>query len=177
MKRKTYFSDESRLRMLLERFEAGLTDNREERRLFAAFAPGHLLPADLEPLRPMMAMYAAMAPARRRVVPPAVRWLSAGVAACLLAVVGFGYAGYLRQAASSEATRQMYAGSYVIRNGVRYTDPAAILGELEQAERIVGNHAGAAERAANAAAVVTLPDGIDMDDPRIRAVVESALGD
>lgn len=163
-----------RIRHLNALFEQGCSSNSQERELFAAFAPGRPLPPDLEPLRPLMQMYAAMAPKpRRKPMPIAIRWLSAGVAASLLAIVGWGYASHLSSRKNLDEMRRMYAGSYVIRNGVKYTDPAEIMADLNHAEQLVSRNSRAAKVATPTPSPI--PDEIDMDDPAIRKVIESAL--
>lgn len=152
------------LRRRVERFEQGLTDVAEERRLFADFAKAPTLPPDLEELRPMMLWYASLAPAeeqqsqRRHSFPV---WLSAAAVVAVLMTVGISF--ITGGVMSGDPDLHLYAGSYVMRNGVKDTNLRRILPELKRAERIAAEHSGLLLSGADGA--------IDMSDPEVAAVI------
>lgn len=157
-------ADAERLRRLVMRFEAGDTSVAEEQRLFARFAEGKKVPEDLEHLRPMMQWYASMAPAKTVQRGPAVaKWI--GIAASLAVVVtltvGLIHTGVNRNFDTRE-------GSYIITNGVKNTNIAAILPDLDKAENTVKRIQKMSRN---------LPDAVDMSDPYVRKAVERRYQD
>lgn len=157
-------AEAQRLRRLVERFEAGETSVAEEQKLFARFAPGKKVPADLEPLRPMMQWYASMAPAStKRRGSTVVKWV--GVAASL-AVVATLAVGLMRSATDPDFASR--GGSYVITNGVKNTNIAAILPDLDRAESTVKR---IKELRHN------MPDEVDMSNPYVRKAIERRYQD
>lgn len=162
----------------IDRFMAGETSVAEEQALFAAFAPGRGVPPELEMWREQMQWYASLAPAapaRRR--PRAVRFAAWATAAASVAMLVTVAAGYIRQVHALPDDYVAYAGSYVIRNGVKTTDLAAILPEIKRVEHIVSRQQSEAAKAveAGSARAVVDYDGIDMDDPEVRRVIERVL--
>lgn len=169
-------SAERRLTELVDRFMAGETTVAQERRLFRAFAPGRRVPPALEPHREMMQWYASLAPEaapRRAALPRPAAWMAAAVAAGLLLTVGISY---MHRASALPDDYRIYRGSYVIRNGEKITDLAEILPEVKRVEQIVSNQQAVAAREVEAS-LATQPvlDGVDMDDPEVRAIVTRAL--
>lgn len=155
-------ADDASLRRMVERFEAGETSVAQERKLFSRFADGKVLPADLEPLRPMMQWYASLAPARSR----SGRVASVvGVAASLALVVTLSV-GLMRNSLTPELAAR--SGSYVITNGVKNTNLAAILPDLDNAESTVRRSQQASHN---------MPDAVDMSDPYVRMAVERRFQD
>ncbi len=167
------------LQTTIQRFFDGETTVREERALFAAFAPGRNVPADLEQYREMMQWYATMSGAaaiRGRKRPRFAVWSSAAAAVAMIAVVAVSYVG---RAAAFDRECLAYAGSYVIRNGVKDTDIKRILPEIKNVNTIVSRQQAIAAGSAVTAMDVTEPvvlSGVDMDDPRVKEMIELALG-
>lgn len=119
-------------RHLLQLFEAGETSFAEEQRLYAYFRRRRL-PADLRPLRPLMAWYENGCVGE----PPAAeephrsgwwtrsRIVSVAASVAVLVAVGFMAAGIADRSPEDEFSRQ-YTNCYVIRNGKRVTDPREV---------------------------------------------------
>lgn len=157
-------ADAERLRQTVKRFEAGETTVAEERRLFARFSQGKSLPSDLEPLRPMMQWYAAMTPPKTvRRGAATVKWI--GIAASL-AVVATLSVGLIRTATDRDLDAR--AGSYIITNGIKNTNIAAILPDLDHAENTVKQIQKMSRN---------MPDAVDMSDPYVRKAVERRYQD
>lgn len=165
------------LHTLAQRFADGLTDVDEERRLFAAFAPGRRVPADLEHLRPEMQWYASLLPAakpRRRLSVTLFR-LGAAAAVAMIVTVAVGY---FNRMATLPDDYLAYTGSYVIRNGEKITDLSRILPEIRRVDDIVTRtQATAANVVAGSvpSAADAICEGVDMDDPEVRRVMERAF--
>lgn len=125
-------------RALLSRFEAGETSPAEETALFDFFR-SPALPADLEPLRPLMAWYAggcegepqtpAAAPRRSFSLRPLLR-MAAAVAAIIAVAVTALHLPQDSPAAPTDDFATIYAGSYIIRDGRKITDPDLIRDEI-----------------------------------------------
>lgn len=120
------------IKQLVERFLEGRTTNAEEHELYEWFATADV-PEEWSDLKAMFAWYAAgmpeesAAPARRKLRPASVLWLgwAAGVAAVVaIAVLIF---------REDEPRRpiDIYEGSFIIAEGVRYDEPAYIEQEIE----------------------------------------------
>lgn len=131
-------------RRLLERFDQGLTSVDEERDLYAYFRRA-ALPADLEPMRGLMAWYeggcvgepvkteSAARPSRLR----KMRSGLLGAAASAAVLIGIGVTALsLGHKESDDSFATLYAGSYVIRDGKKITDPELIRDEILRAEAI-----------------------------------------
>ena len=131
-------------RCLLERFDAGLTSVDEERDLYAYFRR-KTLPPDLEPLRGLMAWYeggcigepAQPAPVAEPSHRRKRRFGLLGAAASAALLIGIGITAItLGHEDSDDSFATLYAGSYVIRDGKKITDPELIRDEILRAEAI-----------------------------------------
>lgn len=121
-------------RAMLTRFEAGETSLAEEAALFDFFS-SPALPADLEPLRPLMAWYAggcvgepqAPAATKRRsfILRPLLR-MAAAVAAIIAVAVTALHLPQDSPTGPADDFATIYAGSYIIRDGRKITDPKLI---------------------------------------------------
>ncbi|MBP3548493.1 MAG: hypothetical protein J6J64_07445 [Alistipes sp.] len=120
------------IKQLVERFLEGRTTNAEEHELYEWFATADV-PEEWSDLKAMFAWYAAgmpeesAAPARRKLRPARELWVgwAAGVAAVVaIAVLIF---------REDEPRRpiDIYEGSFIIAEGVRYDEPAYIEQEIE----------------------------------------------
>lgn len=170
MKRK-----DKQILALIERFMAGETTVAEEHRLFAAFAAGRRLAPELEPWREQMQWYASLEPAASVPrMPRFVKWVSAAAVAALMVTVSVGYA---TRHARLQDEMQIYAGSYVIRNGVKNTNIAEILPELKHVESVVSaQQLQAREQAAEPDYSADLvAAGIDLDDPEVKKMIDNAF--
>lgn len=153
-----------RLRLLVSRFEAGETSVAEEQQLFTRFMDGKKVPTDLEPLRPMMQWYASMSPQKAALRGSnTAKWL--GIAASLTVVATLAV-GLLRTDMNRNLDSR--AGSYIITNGVKNTNIAAILPQLDNAENTVRNIQKLSRN---------MPDAVDMSDPYVRKAVERRYQD
>ncbi|MDE6371027.1 MAG: DUF1616 domain-containing protein [Duncaniella sp.] len=126
--------DDSNVAQWMERFMEARTTVEEERALIAYFRRSDL-PEDMRPYREMMQWYAslngeAVCPPRRK--SPAWRTVVAA-AAVMLCVLTAGVMTWRY----SEQRREMYAGSYVIRDGRVITDLNVVLSECDRAERLM----------------------------------------
>ncbi len=126
-------------RDLLARFEAGETSVAEERDLFSFFR-SPALPPDLEPLRPLMAWYeggcrgepeitAHHEPARIFRWRPLLR-MAAAVATIIAVAASALLLPNGAPADEADDFATIYAGSYIIRDGQKITDPALIRDEI-----------------------------------------------
>ncbi len=135
---------------LVDLFLAGSTTMEQERELydyFTAAVPGD---ADdrLERYRPMFAWYAALpgrriaaAGRRRRAV---LGWSAAASVLLAMAVGGFFT---FRTPSPADEAMELYAGSYIVRDGRRITDLRTIYPELRMAEFLSDSLVAAAESA------------------------------
>jgi hypothetical protein len=128
-----------RIEALVERFFEGATSGAEERELYDYFASDGV-PLELEPYRPLFRyidreMPAALPASDARSPLPRRRFAirTAGIAAVVAALIAVGAAVGLQKA---RERNDRFAGSYIIRNGVRITDPKIIRPELEAAMRL-----------------------------------------
>lgn len=140
---------DSQARELLARFEAGDTSLAEEEALYGFFHRPKL-PADLEPLRPLMAWYengchgepALPDEARKEEKKPAgkrIRFMRAfAVAASLAIIIATAVTLFLRDnpAAPGNDFEDIYAGSYIISNNVKITDPEKIRDKVLRMEAL-----------------------------------------
>lgn len=128
-------------RLLLRKFEEGSTSVSEEKALYIYFSRRHL-PSDLAPLRGLMAWYEngcvgeppAVHPARRR--SSRMRIIAAAASAAVLIASGIAALRLSADSTPSDDFATIYAGSYVIRNGVKITDPELIREDVLRAEEI-----------------------------------------
>lgn len=123
---------------LLERFFEGDTTNREEQELYAFFARTDL-PEHLRPYKEVFGYFEnglarevaeTEAPAPVRKVPFVRRWLWAGIA--IAASLSLFLLLNNREVAKEEGDFNPYAGSYIIRNGVRTEIPEEVARELSK---------------------------------------------
>lgn len=134
-------------RRLLEKFLEGATDNAEERRLHEYFLNGNVAD-DLAPYAGMMDWFADLdgsgeredtakkQSVRRRMMRR--RWLTGIAAAAAVAVLvatGISRFGVGEEDYDSELM-EMYAGSYMMRNGKKVTDLKKVLPTILETERI-----------------------------------------
>lgn len=137
--RSTISHDEARLLTAL--FLDGATTDADERRLYAYYRSSSVDP-ELEPYREMFAWYDSLAePAghdrhsyRRHGL------IAASVTAALLVGVGL----FTIPSTDADAAN-IYAGSFIIRDGKKITDLSVILPELRNADRIVDSTMNAIE--------------------------------
>jgi len=127
--------DCQRIEDLIERFFEGQTSNEEEQELYAYFANENL-PEHLLSYRPVFAYFGTgmreeeSNPQEKRMIRPVGKkkisiWAS--VAASLLILISFGIYHFTR-----EKEFNPYEGSYIIRNGVKITDPKIVNPEIEK---------------------------------------------
>jgi len=132
--------DDDEARRLLHLFDEGATTTADEEALYAYFRHSRL-PADLAPLRGLMAWYengcegvpehyAASTYGRR---PWYSRITAAAASAAILILAGTAIIRYQEQEEIDAFARE-YAGSYIIRDGVKITDPAEVRAEIMRAE-------------------------------------------
>jgi hypothetical protein len=122
-----------RIEKLIGKFFDGATSNDEERELYHYFRNKDL-PASLQPFRELFNyiekdLPAALETAQRPAGNKRIRMLGSVAAA---AVIAFGV--FLN---ISRQENNPFEGSYIIRNGVRITDPKIIRPELEATLRLV----------------------------------------
>jgi len=127
--------DYKRVEELVERFFEGQTSNDEEQELYAFFANENI-PEHLLPYRQVFAYFeigieeAGNQIAERKNIQSAqskkIRfWI--GIAASLLILISFGISHFIR-----EKEFYPYEGSYIVRNGVKITDPKMVNPEIEK---------------------------------------------
>jgi hypothetical protein len=120
---------------LINRFFEGLTSNPEEKELYGFFA-GEDIPEHLYKYKPVFSYFESgiqnenqpdstweisLQPKKKRI------WVWIGVAASLLVLLGL-WVFHPKENQSFDP----YEGSYIIRNGVKITDPKAIRPEIER---------------------------------------------
>lgn len=141
-------------RRLLERFDSGLTSVDEERDLYAYFRR-KTLPPDLEPLRGLMAWYeggcigepAQPAPVAKPSHRRKRRFGLLGAAASAALLIGIGITAItLGHEDSDDSFATLYAGSYVIRDGKKITDPDLIRDEILRTEALADSLASIGSR-------------------------------
>jgi len=135
--RRTRTTDSGHLLALISAFLDGATTDAQEAELFDYFgaAPAPDADARLERYRPMMAWYAAL-PGRRRAAGRRRRrmFVAMGAAASLAVALAVGAFLFFRSPSPANEAMELYAGSYVVRNGHRITDLRVIYPELLAAE-------------------------------------------
>lgn len=181
-------TNEKEIRHLLALFLDGETSLAEERELYLYFRRRRL-PADLERYREMMAFYADGLTERQKpkilsgLLGTRWGWLqysAVAAAVALVVTIGVGVAG----TGSSELSREeylTYAGSYIIRDGQKITDLEEIMPDLRRAEETVERQNRVADEAIDQfeldAVEQSISEVVDINDPDIRAALESALSD
>jgi hypothetical protein len=128
---------------LVERFFAGYTSGAEEKELYAYFASDSVA-AELEPYRSFFGYVEEEMPVALAAVEPlplspqranrrfALRMIASAAVVAALIAVGLAVATRGRVGEADP-----FAGSYIIRNGVRITDPKIIRPELEATLRML----------------------------------------
>lgn len=131
-------NEQQHIESLLERFFEGETSNQEEQALYAFFARPDL-PEHLKPYKEVFGYFekgiagevaALDAPAPVRKVPFVRRWLWAGIA--IAASLSLFLLLNNRDAVKEESDFNPFAGSYIIRNGVRTEIPEEVARELSK---------------------------------------------
>jgi integrase len=126
--KKEVTMETKKIEELIDRFFEGLTSNEEEKELYAFFEQKDI-PEYLQKYKPVFAYFenglqkVSPQPKKKRI------WAWASVAASLLALIGLWFF-YPKETQSSD---NLYEGSYIIRKGVKITDPAIVRPEIEQA--------------------------------------------
>jgi hypothetical protein len=127
--------ENKKIEELIDRFFEGLTSNREEKELYVFFAQENI-PEYLQKYKPVFAYFENEIQAENQIdftpevfsEPKKKRiWIWTSVAASLLLVIG------LRIFHPDNNTPSgPYEGSYIIRKGVKITDPEIIRPEIER---------------------------------------------
>jgi hypothetical protein len=127
--------ENKKIEELIDRFFEGLTSNEEEKALYAFFAQENI-PEYLQEYKPVFAYFEKGIQAENQIdFTPEVSsepkkkriWIWTSVAASLLLVIG------LRIFHPDNNTpSDPYEGSYIIRKGVKITDPEIIRPEIER---------------------------------------------
>lgn len=178
----------------VDKFLNGETTCQEEEALYAYFTEPSL-PKEAEAYREMFTWYASLqSPAERagtehqvnshtEEVTTKVRilhlrpWQWAGVAAmmAILLTVGFLYQPS-REYVSEEY--MAYQGSYIIRDGKKITDLNIVVPEILRTEQMLDEQVRAMESSfdeMNNAVINAVSSDLDMSNPAVREVVETAL--
>lgn len=170
--------DDKDLERLLERFMDGETSNAEEQLIYERFRSGDI-PECCRQYAPMMVWLAdkTQSDEETPAVPPFKRfatvklWLSIAAAVMVVATLAIGL--FMRPTRTlPDEDYITYAGSYVIKNGVKYTDLDEIMPELLEAEQLVE------QQQHTAADIISSLEGvINTSDPAVRAALESAFSE
>jgi hypothetical protein len=135
MMRKEITMENKKIEELIDRFFEGLTSNREEKELYAFFAQEDI-PGYLQKYKPVFAYFEgglqtenqidfapkiSRQPKRKRI------WIWTSVAASLLILIGL----RVFQPKDNQSF-DPYEGSYIIRKGVKITNPELIRPEIER---------------------------------------------
>lgn len=123
---------EKEIQQQIERFLEGETSNAEEQTLYEYFNCQEVA-SSLTPYREMFLWFAAGMPENKCHHFPVKRIL--GIAASLLLLFGIGFGMWQYQKQQEEYA--LYEGSYIIRNGKKFTDIKQILPELKATEQEV----------------------------------------
>lgn len=164
--------DNSNIAQWMERFMQARTTVEEERALTAYFRRPDL-PADMRPYREMMQWYDSLAadghagPSRRQRRRFTLRQMAAAAAVALFVAT----AGVMTWR-FSEQRREMYAGSYVIRNGQRITDLNVVMAECDRAERLMSANTVDLEQMFVEAEAAMWQD---IEDPEMRDFVKASM--
>ncbi|GHU54507.1 hypothetical protein FACS189411_01280 [Bacteroidia bacterium] len=134
-------NDYNRIEELIARFFEGGTTREEEKELYGFFA-GENIPLSLVPYKPLFGYFEHGMPAglsemekattmipRRKSLHPV--WIVAVAASLLVAAFSILFF------TNKQEAENPFEGSYIIRNGMRITDPDIIRPELEAALRLV----------------------------------------
>jgi len=129
--------DYNEIEELIERFFEGQTSNEEERKLYDFFSTENV-PERLLPYRPVFAYFETgikeeesnhQTPERKNIQPFRKKKVTiwASIAASILILISFGIYHFTR-----EKEFNPYEGSYIIRNGVKITDPKIVNPKIEK---------------------------------------------
>ena len=128
--------DYQRIEEQIERFFEGQSSNEEELELYSFFSSENV-PEHLLPYRPVFAYFETGIKEesnRQAVIPRIIQsslkkkmsiWVS--IAASLLILLSFGIYHFMK-----EKEYNLYEGSYIIRNGVKITDPKIVYPEIKK---------------------------------------------
>ena len=128
--------DYKRIEELIESFFEGQTSNEEEKELYAFFS-GENIPEHLLPYRQVFTYFETGIKEefnQQAIIPKTIKssmkkkiivWTS--VAASLLILISFGIYRF-----SQEKEYSLYEGSYIIRNGIKITDPKIVIPEIKK---------------------------------------------
>lgn len=125
-------------RRLTAEFLDGSTTPSDEKKLYAYYAR-KTVASDLECYRQMFAWYAALERSEHQALPiwHNRRFIASAAAIVMLALVGAGLLIGSAVTSNDMPEHNLYAGSYIIRNGHKITDIDEILPELRWADRYV----------------------------------------
>jgi len=158
--------DYKRIEELIERFFEGQTTNEEERELYDFFSSENV-PEPFLSYRPIFAYFETgikeesdhqiiiQSPQNKRIR------IWASVAASLLILISFGIYHFTR-----EKDFNPYKGSYIVRNGVKITDPKIVNPEIEKTLYLVQQQEKKREQ------LLQQLQGISREDPYEQAVKE-----
>lgn len=132
--RKATISD-TEARRLTADFLDGATEPAQERQLYDYYASG-CVADDLKGYTDMFAMYASLAPAPAKAKKPASR-IFISAAASVAVVVSLGAVFFSNSTGVEHDDINLYAGSYIIRDGKKITDIKAIMPLLRNADNYV----------------------------------------
>lgn len=128
------------LRSLVELFLDGGTTPAQEQALYRAFssAPVGSLPSDLEANRLMLAWFDSYSTsvARPKKISFFRRYVIAGIACTLAAMIGVGFYLVKSDSANANPLIAQYNGSFMIENGRKITDVNKIFNKIMEAERM-----------------------------------------
>lgn len=127
-KRQTNRLSDADARMLTADFLDGLTDIKQEKKLYEYYQQRSVA-CDLMKYRDMFKMYASLDNSKNGTTTsrPSLKPVAASVAIALLA----GAALAIYSSRERDSIAELYAGSYIIRNGHKNTDIKQILSELQ----------------------------------------------
>ncbi|MBP2690557.1 MAG: hypothetical protein J6B44_01850 [Muribaculaceae bacterium] len=140
--RKTISDNDAR--RLTGLFLDGATSPDEERQLYAYYSR-HRVAADLARYQSMFSWYETLAAEPAKKSGNRHRNLAAAATVAVLLTTGWMVIDFLRAGNSNFDACDLYAGSYIIRNGQKITDIDKIMPELQNADRLTDSVLCAAE--------------------------------
>lgn len=133
---------------LIKRFFDGDTSIKEEQMLYAYFATGKAQ-SDLQQYAPMFGWYANNLN-EAHTAQPSRHWMRWAAAAVTIGIIGTVAIKLIdRQPKVDSALAEMYAGSYIIRNGEKITDINEILPEILETEKMAEDVIAKSQEVAN----------------------------
>lgn len=159
-------------RKLIARFFDGDTSLDDERKLYEYFATGKAHP-DLQQYAAMFGWYANSLQEKPKAKRKAWRWQYVAAAAVLICLIGSAAVKIVqRQSNDTERLAEVYAGSYIIRNGVKITDMNKVLPEVIKNEKYAERLLAVCEKNNNSHCNIKEPSVDDIinsiPDPEIR---------